>query len=313
MLVALFIYTFVHAYLFNQLKLSIMKHLCLSVTFLLALISCSNDNEVAPTEKVHEVEFSVSTLDVDVEPISRATVPASDILTNITYCVVNTSTQKVYEGTQTLTTAGSDFGTIKLWLPAGTYKATFFGYGAKNENGSASMYYDSDYNSLWINAKNKDSFISTEEVVIEQETDNVDINLTRLNGALVVRLKDEIPNDIGKIEVSLNYYPKWSVYSEQAYYEGNDGLPTAFSDYLTISNSTVQEYVYYVLPQTGRTITFTLYDKAGAKLGATSVSVGFYKNRRTIVEGNLLDIISQKPFTITVTDDWDEDLVIPLE
>lgn len=216
-----------------------MKHLCLSVAFLLALISCSNDNEVVPTEKVHEVEFSVSTLDVDVEPISRATVPASDILTNIT--------------------------------------------------------------------------ISTKEVVIEQETDNVDINLTRLNGALVVRLKDEIPNDIGKIEVSLNYYPKWSVYGEQAYYEGNDGLPTTFSDYLTISNSTVQEYVYYVLPQTGRTITFTLYDKAGAKLGATSVSVGFYKNRRTIVEGNLLDIISQKPFTITVTDDWDEDLVIPLE
>ena len=93
----LYIPLFMLTYLFNQLKLSIMKHLCLSVAFLLALISCSNDNEVVPTEKVHEVEFSVSTLDVDVEPISRATVPASDILTNITYCVVNTSTQKVYE------------------------------------------------------------------------------------------------------------------------------------------------------------------------------------------------------------------------
>ena len=71
--------------------------------------------------------------------------------------------------------------------------------------------------------------------------------------------------------------------------------------------------MYYVLPQTNRSVNFTIYDKAGAKLGSTSVRVDFYQNRRTIVSGNLLDIISQKPFSITVTDDWEDDVIIPLQ
>ena len=68
-----------------------------------------------------------------------------------------------------------------------------------------------------------------------------------------------------------------------------------------------------MLPQTGRSVTLTLFDSSGAELGSTSVAVSFYQNRKTIVEGNLLDIISQKPFAITVTDDWGEDVVVPLE
>lgn len=290
-----------------------MKYFCKLMALLFALVSCNNNNEITPDEKVCEVSFNVSTLNVSVEPMSRATSPASDVLTNISYCVKNTVTKKVYEGTQSLTNAGSDFGIIKLWLPLGNYEASFFGYGEKNVNGSARMYYDDDYNSLWVDVKNKDSFIKTEEVTIEQDMTNIDMNLTRLNGALVVRLTDEIPTDIGKIEINLGYFPRWSVYNEQAYYEGNDGLTTKFTDELTISNSLVDEYVYYVLPQTNRSVNFTIYDKAGAKLGSTSVRVDFYQNRRTIVSGNLLDIISQKPFSITVTDDWEDDVVIPLQ
>ena len=139
------------------------------------------------------------------------------------------------------------------------------------------------------------------------------MNLTRLNGALVIRLNDEIPSDIGKIKVSLNYYPEWIISDGKAIYEGNDGFATSFSDELTIKNSSVEEYIYYVLPQTGRSVTLTLFDSSGAELGSTSVAVSFYQNRKTIVEGNLLDIISQKPFAITVTDDWGEDVVVPLE
>ena len=91
-----------------------MKQFCFSMVLLLALVSCSNDNEITPEEKACEVMFNVSTLDVEVQPMSRATVPASDALTNIHYYVKNTSTNKVFQGTQTLANAGSEFGTIKL-------------------------------------------------------------------------------------------------------------------------------------------------------------------------------------------------------
>ena len=290
-----------------------MKQFCFSMVLLLALVSCSNDNEITPEEKACEVMFNVSTLDVEVQPMSRATVPASDALTNIHYYVKNTSTNKVFQGTQTLANAGSEFGTIKLWLPVGTYEATFFGYGTNNTSGQALMYVHKDTQSPRISLKNKDSFIFYDDVTIDNETRNVDVNLTRLNGALVIKLNDEIPSDIGKIKVALNYYPEWIVENEKAIYEGNSGLATQFSDELTIKNSSVEEYTFYVLPQTGCSATLTLYDSSGAELGSTSVAVSFYKNRKTIVEGNLLDIISQKPFAITVTDEWGDDVVVPLE
>lgn len=290
-----------------------MKQLFLSMVLLLALAACSNEKEISPTiEKEHAVVFNVSTLDVEVQPMSRATSPASDVLTNIEYCIRDINTDKFYEGKQSLEVDGSDFGTIKLWLPAGTYEVTFFGYGTKNKSGQAYMYRDMDYNSLWLNVKNKDSFIYNEEITIEQSTANIDVNLTRVNGALVIKLADEIPSDIGRIEVSFNYYPRWGVESEKAYFEGNGGLSTAYNEDLTIIDSRVEEYVYYILPQV-RTVTLSIYGSNGTQLGATSVSAEFFRNKRTIIQGNLLDIISQKPFSITVSDEWEDDVVIPLQ
>lgn len=290
-----------------------MKHLCFTMALLLALVSCSNDNEFTSEEKACEVMFNVSTLDVEVEPMSRATVVASDALTDIHYFIKNTVTNQVYTGTQTLSSAGADFGTIKLWLAAGTYEAKFFGYGTNNTSGSASMYIPNGSNSPQISLKNKDSFLFSEEITIEEETTNVDVNLTRLNGALIVRLNDEIPSEIGDIKVSFSYFPIWLISDEKATYEGSFGESTAFSDELTIKNSSVEEYTFYVLPQTQRTIKLTIYDTADNELGSTSVVASFYRNRKTIIEGNILDIISQKPFAITVTDDWGEDVVVPLQ
>lgn len=290
-----------------------MKRFYFSMVLLLTFVSCSNDNEIAPKEMVREVVFNVSALNVDVKPMSRATVPASNALTNIHYYVKNTSTNKVFQGSQALATDGSEFGKIKLWLPTGTYEAIFFGYGTNNINGNASMYIHKDTKSPRVSLKNKDSFIFVENITIGDKTNNIDANLTRLNGALVIKLNDEIPNDIGEIRISLNYYPEWIVSDEKAIYEGNSGASTAFSDELTIKDSSVEEYTFYVLPQLGRSVTLTLYDSLGAELGSTSVDVSFYQNKKTIIEGSLLNIVSQKPFEINVTDDWGDNVIVPLE
>lgn len=288
-----------------------MKHFCFSMALLLALVSCSNDNEFTPEEKACEVVFSVSALGVEVEPMSRASVPASDVLTNIHYYIKNKTTNQVFTGTQVSSSA--DFGTIKLWLSAGTYEATFFGYGANNTSGSATMYVHKDSDSPRISLKNKDSFIYTDDISIGESTTNVDVNLTRLNGALIVRLNDEIPSEIGDIKVSFNYFPEWLISSERATYEGNFGESTAHSEKLTIKNSAVEEYAFYILPQSERTIKLTIYDTANKELGSASVVVSFYQNKKTIIEGNILDIITQKPFAITVSDEWGDDVVVPLE
>ena len=290
-----------------------MKKLFISASLLLAIVSCSTDETIEQQDKLQEVTFNVSALNVSVEPISRATVLAKNVLTNIHYFVKNKATGKYSIGTQTVTTAGNDFGTIKMWLSKGEYETTFFGYGNTNVDGDASMFYDQSYHALWLYLNNKDAFINKNEVSINNETSNVESELTRLNGALVIRLNDNIPADIGKVKVSFAYFPKWSVDDERATYEGNDGLATKHTDYLTISNSRVEEYTYYMLPQTNVTVNLTIYDTSGGELGTTSVITSFFKNKRTIIEGNLLDVINQTPFSITVTDDWEEDVIVPLQ
>lgn len=290
-----------------------MKHLFLVTGLLLALVSCSNDNEISHEPEMCEVSFRISSLDVSVEPMTRATVPAKNALTNIHYFVKNKTTGKYTIGTQTATTAGNDFGTIKMWLAKGEYETTFFGYGSANADGTASMYYEESYHALWLTLKNKDAFINKNEVTIDNKTSDIGSELTRLNGALVIRLNDNIPADIGKVKVSFAYFPKWSVDDERATYEGNDGFATKRTDYLTISNSQIEEYVFYVLPKTNVTVSLTIYDTSGGELGTTSVVVSFFKNKRTIIEGNLLDVINQTPFSIMVTDDWEEDVVVPLQ
>lgn len=212
-----------------------MKKLFISASLLLAIVSCSTDETIEQQDKLQEVTFNVSALNVSVEPISRATVLAKNVLTNIHYFVKNKATGKYSIGTQTVTTAGNDFGTIKMWLSKGEYETTFFGYGNTNVDGDASMFYDQSYHASWLYLNNKDAFINKNEVSINNETSNVESELTRLNGALVIRLNDNIPADIGKVKVSFAYFPKWSVDDERATYEGNDGLATKHTDYLTSS------------------------------------------------------------------------------
>lgn len=299
-----------------------IKKLFLLWVSLACLTSCSKENglESPEAEKV-QVKFNVQALDVNVEPMKANSMAmkvgtraaATTVLTNIQYYLKNTTTGKTYSGEQTLASAGSDFGNIALWIPAGTYQITFFGYGASNSNGSALMYVDNDYNKTYVNVKDKDSFFLNTETTISDATNQVDVNLSRLNGKLVIKLNDVIPSDIKKIKAKLSYLPLYDVTKGYAITEGSNGIATIMESYLTIQSSAANEFGFYVLPQAGRTLTLSIYDELGTELGSCSVVVSFYQNKRTIVEGNLLDVINQKPFAVTVSDVWDTDVNVPLQ
>lgn len=38
-----------------------------------------------------------------------------------------------------------------------------------------------------------------------------------------------------------------------------------------------------------------------------------YKNRRTIISGKLFDVLNNRNFTITIADEWGNDVNIPIE
>ncbi|NDW18625.1 hypothetical protein D0T53_06815 [Dysgonomonas sp. 216] len=268
-----------------------------------------------------QVNFSVNTLDVDVQPMNSSILKslgmraaASSVLTDIQYYLKNTVTGKIYSGEQKLSSVGNtEFGNISLWIPAGTYQLVFFGYGVDNSTGTASMYVEKDYNRAMINLKNKDSFYFKTEKTIETENGQVDINLSRLNSKLVIRLNDAVSSDIKKIKARMTYYPLFNTQDESVTYEGSSGVASVMESYLTIENESVNEFGFYLLPQTGRTLILSVYDESDNELGSCSVTVSFYKNKKTIVEGNLFDVITQKPFVVTVSDEWDEDVVVPIQ
>ena len=290
----------------------IKKVLILGMSFT-CLTACNNDmgTNLTETDNV-EVRFNVNALNVDVQPMMTRTIPSS-ILTNIHYALQNTTTQKWYSGEQSLSDAGDEFGHINLWIPTGNYKVTFFGYGNDNPSGEAGLRVEKDYNKTYININNKDGFMYNSEVSIGDSETTTDVNLTRLSSKLVIKLNDVIPSDIGKIKARLTYYPLYDVARGEATYAGSSGLPNVMEEFLIIKNSNVEEYGFFLLPQRGRVLTITLYDTSNNELGSCNVTVSFYQNKRTIVEGNVLDVINQKPFVVTVTDTWDEDVIVPLQ
>lgn len=286
---------------------------------LACLTACSKDNGFTNDEARNvKVKFNVQTLNVDVQPMAASKImgtraTASEVLTNIHYALKNTTTGKWYSGEQTLASAGNDFGNVDLWIPAGMYDVTFFGYGTNNATGSASMQVEKDYNKTYVNVKDKDSFIHSFQTTIADANTPVGVNLLRLNGRLVVKLNDVIPSEIKKIKVRLAYYPRYDVALKQATYESSNGFASIKESYLTVQNSTVDEFGFFMLAQSGISLTLSIFDESDVELGSYSTTVSVHQNKRTIVQGNILDVINQKPFDITVSDEWDTDINVPLQ
>lgn len=274
-----------------------IKKLMIFGVSLACLTACSKDHGFEDDEaKNVEVKFNVQALGVNVQPMnspmlrsSDTRVSASSILTNIQYYLKNTVTGKAYLGEQRISDIGAtEFGNISLWIPAGNYELFFFGYGVTNPMGTASMYVQSDYNRTMINLKNKDSFFLKSEKAIDTEDNQIDVNLSRLNGKLIIRLKDDVPSEIKKIKARMTYLPLFNTQNETVTYEGSSGVASVMESYLTIENGSVNEFGFYLLPQSGRTLTLTVYDESDNELGACSVTASFYRNKKTIVEESVI-------------------------
>ena len=185
------------------------KAMILSV-LMLGLAACIKDNDpVSPQVENVQVKFNVKALDVGIQPLdapltrsggSRAA--ASAVLTEIQYYLKNKATGKTYMGTQALSTVGADeFGTIPLWVPPGTYLLVFVGVGADNPTGTVKMYDEKDYNKVMVGLHDRDAFYLRTETTIGKETGQIDVNLFRMNGKLVIKLNDVVPVEIKKIKV----------------------------------------------------------------------------------------------------------------
>jgi hypothetical protein len=301
-----------------------MKKKIIYLMFLSCLLSCSKNDDVedlAEAEKV-QVLFSVKTLNVDVQPMDSPQLKSLDtksaansILTDIHYYFFNTSNSElVTSGSQSINSDAANFGKLSIMLTPGTYNAIFIGNTANNQGGTFSMNLGTVLSSAsGVSVTDKEVFYTNTTYTITPNSTSENVDLSRLVGKLILRLTDtNIPSYIGKINAQFNYLPRFlPMYNESA--TNPTGGGSDLNKDLSFTDSQISEMDVFLLPQTLRTLKITIYDEDNKELASTQVIFSIYSNKRTIIQGNILDVINQKDFNITVSDEWDSDVIVPIQ
>lgn len=291
--------------------------------FLSCLLSCSKNDDVedsVETEKV-QVLFSVKTLDVDVQPMDSPQLKSLDtraaansILNDIQYCFYNTETNEIVKGSQSKATDVANFGKLSVMLTPGNYHAIFIGSTSNNPGGTLSVNFGTAFSSdVSFTTLDKEVFYTRTTYAITNTSTAEDVDLSRIVGKLVLRLTDtSIPSYFGKIKVKFDYLPRFRpMYNESA--TNPTGYAADFEKDLSFTSSQIDETGLFLLPQTSRIMRITIYNSSNEELASTQVSFSIYSNKRTIIQGNILDVINNRGFNITVSDEWDEDVIIPIQ
>ena len=290
------------------------------------LAACSNNEESeSQNSELVKVTFNVKSLDVDVEPMggnanarkapmTRAASSPGDALHTIHYALMKVGSYQVITGEQTKASAGDDFGIIQLTVAPGDYNMFFVATGA-NPARDASISFnwgDSYTNETGFTMTNQELFTHHERSIIDNTNTFFDVEVERLVGKLVVNLTDdELQGNVEKVKVSYEYLPRY-LFSSDASQTDKWGHKSSINSEIEFKDGQFKEYTRFLTPQNGIVVTFTTYDINENEIASTSVTCNIYKNRRTIISGNLFDVLNNRNFTITVADEWGNDVNVPL-
>lgn len=270
--------------------------------YLLPLVLLAGCTKVAPDQEEVLVTFNVSSLDVEVQPMTKATAAAETEVTTIQYFLRNISTFKEYSGTQTKAAAGDDFGKFSLMLSPGTYAVNVLAY--PGDKGSSVTL---DQSNDRILAYDRDAFFKSTDANVQAGTDSYSVVLDRIVGQLSVHFNDDF-SDFGSVKITIEGVK----YSRQMMSESLSTLTTTVEKTLTVgANGACPDFSMFAFPQT-MTLKIKLFDKSDVELGTTTKIIDVYKNRKTIVSGNLLDVLSGKEFAVQINDDWGTDNEVSL-
>ena len=272
-----------------------------ATALVLATSSCTKTQESIESGELVKVTFNVSAFDVNVEPMTKTSVNASDGLTKLDYLIV--SSGKSINGTQTISANPDEFGTIELWLSPGTYTAYFAGYAGDG------VLRDAGNKEYRIQTTNAETFYFKNTLTISASENTYNIQLERLSGKLVIDITDEnVPNDIKGVKVSFAPVDIYQVKDELTI------TSTAITNDINVANGVFPEYGYFMFAtQRAEDLLFQLIASDNSVLGECYVQYNIYKNKKTIVRGNILDIITQKGLSITYNDEWGTDVVVPIK
>ena len=294
----------------------------LKITLLASLLwaaGCTKTT-VSDQDKTYPLKFSVSGLDVSYEPMARNSPAIAtraedspalyERFQTLEYFGYLVRTQKI-RGTQTYDPAlPEEFGNIKAQVPAGNYYFGFFGIAPGIGNHRISIGAIMGDNDYLENTGREIWYKELRSFAVSEETENVEIGMTRLTGRLVLDITDQAPESVKKITTGF-YFPTRYVLSY-----GTGGAkytnPIQQVSELTILDNKVALFEFNSFPINGTSLIISIYGEGDVLLDEKDIRISTYENRKTIVKRELFNGIDSKDFLITVSDDWGEDNVIDL-
>ena len=272
----------------------------------LLLAACS-EKDVPEEDPGQVVTFKVSAPLVVTRAITRSGTSLTDQISQIDYAVYNSTGDKTTTGQQLSTDA--NFGTVSVKLPSGTYKAVFTAKGANN-TGTYNVLFGSGYQYSSIESYNQEFYYKLIDPLTVSNTNTTQsVELKRPVACIVFNITDEAPDDVSYVTES---------FSTKAIAMGLSGgvitgTDTKKSQNFTISDKKLAPIAIYLLPQTIASITITAYDKSGTALSSKSVTnLTIEANKRYTISGTMFEDTNKRGFTVTIDDNWAEDVNVPI-
>ena len=215
---------------------------------------------------------------------------------------------------QTISKDAERFGRITAWLSPGTYQIGIVGAGndgsGDDMNLNAVSLSRSNHGTFNARSYDKDAFGFSKTFSVSDVPDiETNITLDRYVGKLCVQIDGELPEFISRVELSFDHR-LWVSLSDFRSSE-IEGRNEVLKD-LNISDGNLAEYTRFITPGEAN-VRFLTYDNDGKQINATDVHVNIYSNKRTIIRGNVENLLNQTPFEISVNDTWDSDVIVPLQ
>lgn len=261
------------------------------------------------------VTFNVSTLNVDTQPMSRATssgTELSEVVSKIRYYIYNSSnTQLIKYGSSTYDASNpnENFGVITESLTPGTYSIMFYAEG--KGNGYCDFCNTEPFNyESYFKYKDMEVFYYAGTITVESTSTSFNVELPRKSGLLRINITDAVLSNVSKVEFSFSDSYRWYPKSSGSYNE-------SYTYQATITDGELEVFDYYfsfpdALPSSNVTVKISVYDTSNSLLGEKSVTAPIYENKRTIVSGELFSTISDKNISVTINDIWGEDVEVEL-
>lgn len=290
----------------------------------LMFMACSSEetthdqeNEITVTFKVR-ADLSVSTEPID-NPSKRAMTRAAtlsgenleDVVRLISYDIYKDGSRYKYGSSSfdpATETAPEGFGTFEEKLLPGTYTVLFYAYGKASDG--VSLNNENTLNNFNITSGELELYEYCQSITVTTSTTSVDVTLRRVSALMSLQISDNPLPEVSYITVSLN--------ANGFYYPGNKANNSNPANFNIIKSTHVVDgklpvtNIYTVNPKNPATMTIYIRNANGDILGETNVSVPMYANRRSVVSGNLFTYLGDKTMTVTIDDNWGEDVIVPL-